>query len=256
MEKREIIKPNVIADAWSSLRSYTAARIALGRTGISVPLNETLQFKMAHANARDAVYSSLHKDALIESIQSFQLPAFLLHSKAMDRSVYLQRPDLGRRLNDDSVLQLQNFNSGNSHVCIVIADGLSAPAINNHAAHVLINLIPLLQKAGLQIAPVCITEQARVAISDEIGFLLKAKLSVMLIGERPGLSSPDSLGVYLTYDPQVGLTDESRNCISNIRPEGLDYKNAADKIFYLINEALCLKISGVQLKDNGGLLHG
>ncbi|HRH60047.1 MAG TPA: ethanolamine ammonia-lyase subunit EutC [Chitinophagaceae bacterium] len=254
MEKQNIIQTTVVKDSWASLKSYTAARIALGRTGVSVPLDESLQFKMAHAHARDAVYSILQKENLIEALQQFQLAVFSLHSKAKDRQEYLQRPDYGRRLNDDSANHLQQFKSEGYNICITVADGLSATAINEHAVAVLRELIPELQKNNFTIAPLCLVQQGRVAISDETGFLLKAKISLILIGERPGLSSPDSMGAYLTYKPQLGLTDESRNCISNIRPEGLQYNLAAEKIFYLIKESLRLKISGVGLKDNAGLL--
>ena len=242
-------------DAWSSLRSFTAARIALGRTGVSVPVNEALQFKMAHAHARDAVFSHLEKEKIFAALQSFQLPVFFLHSKVLDRLTYLQRPDLGRRLNQDSMIKLNNFKSKGYDVCICIADGLSSTAVNIHAVQVLHLLVPMLLQIKLSIAPFCIIEQGRVAIADEIANVFQSKISLILIGERPGLSAADSMGAYLTYDPKIGLTDESRNCISNIRPEGLEYKVAADKIFYLINESLRLKVSGITLKDNGKTLY-
>ncbi len=245
----DITNRGIAPDAWYSLRAYTAARIALGKTGVAIPLHETLQFRLAHAYARDAVYSVLKKDELLSSLSAFHLPVFLIHSMANNRNEYLQRPDLGRRLNDDSVKKLGNFHSNGFDVCIVVADGLSATAINEHAIPVLQQLIPLLQKAKFNVAPLCLAEEGRVAIADEIGFLLSAKISVILIGERPGLSSPDSMGAYLTYHPLVGLTDEKRNCISNIRPEGLIFSLAAEKIFHLLKESLRLKISGVALKD-------
>jgi ethanolamine ammonia-lyase small subunit len=238
-------------DAWLSLRSFTAARIALGRTGVSVPVQEALQFKMAHAHARDAVFSHLEKEKIFAALQTFQLPVFFLHSKVQNRQTYLQRPDYGRRLNEESVIKLNNFKSKGYDVCICIADGLSSTAVNMHAVKVLHLLVPMLQQIKLSVAPFCIIEQGRVAIADEIASLFKTRISLILIGERPGLSAADSMGAYITYNPVIGLTDESRNCISNIRPEGLDYKNAADKIFYLINESLRFKISGVALKDNG-----
>lgn len=250
-QSKEIITNSSQPDAWQSLRSFTAARIALGRTGVSVPATETLQFKLAHAHARDAVYSELKKDVLFTSLQTFQLPVFFLESKASDRHIYLQRPDLGRKLDTSSKQKLENFHSKQYDVCITVADGLSAIAVNEHAFAVMKILLPLLQEHKFSIAPLCIVQQARVAIADETASLLKARLSIILIGERPGLSSPDSLGAYITYNPAVGLTDESRNCISNIRPEGLQYEQAANKIFYLINEAFRLQLTGVQLKDNG-----
>jgi ethanolamine ammonia-lyase small subunit len=250
IKKSKAIQP----DVWSSLRSFTAARIALGRTGISVPLKESLQFKMAHAHARDAVFSVLDENELTNTLEEMNQPWFFLHSKAKDRNEYLRRPDLGRRLNNSSLEQLQTCNSRSFDVVIVVADGLSAMGINTHAMQVFRLLAKKLVSANISFAPVCIIKQGRVAIADEIGELLKAKLSLILIGERPGLSSPDSMGAYLTYNPKVGLTDESRNCISNIRPEGLNYQAAADKIFYLIQESLRLKLSGVKLKDNSELI--
>lgn len=241
-------------DPWFPLKQYTAARIALGRTGAAQPLQATLDFKLAHAHARDAVYSIMDKPLLHQQLDDLGLQYAWLHSKAADRHQYLQRPDYGRQLNDDSINRLKGMQSSAADVCITIADGLSATAVNNHAAAVLRCLLPMLQQSGLTIAPVCIVEQGRVAVGDETGSLLHARLSMILIGERPGLSSPDSLGVYLTYAPARGTTDERRNCISNIRPEGLHYNKAAEKILYLVKEALRLQLSGVQLKDNAGLL--
>lgn len=243
-------------DAWVSLRSFTNARIALGRTGVSVPVKEALQFKMAHAHARDAVFSHIEKEKIFTALQFFQQPVFFLHSKATDRHTYLQRPDLGRRLNEESVAKLTNFKSKGYDICITIADGLSSTAVNMHAMQLLVLLIPMLQEIKLTVAPFCIVEQGRVAIGDETASLLKTKISLILIGERPGLTAADSMGVYLTYNPGIGLTDESRNCVSNIRPEGMNYDNAASKIFYLINESRRLQISGVSLKDNQGLIGG
>lgn len=239
-------------DAWQSLKKYTTARIALGKTGTAIPLHELLQFRLAHAHARDAVYSQIDADNLSSQLQALQLPFHILHSKAANRNEYLQYPNLGRALNENSISQLEDA-STDSDISIVIADGLSATAVNNHAVNLLKELLALFE-TSFSLAPVTIIKQARVAIGDEAGFLLKAKMVIVLIGERPGLSSPDSLGAYLTYQPAVGLTDESRNCISNIRPEGLSYKQAADKIFYLVKEAFRLQYSGVQLKDNAGLL--
>lgn len=240
-------------DAWQSLKKYTTARIALGKTGTAIPLDELLQFKLAHAHARDAVYSQIETDKLTQSLQAFKLPIFLLNSRAANRHEYLQRPDLGRRLNNASVAQLKDAGS-KAGIAIIIADGLSATAVNHHLTALLEVLIPELKAADFSIAPLCIVQQARVAVGDEVASLLNASMSIVLIGERPGLSSPDSLGAYLTYQPSIGLTDESRNCISNIRTEGLSYTEAAAKIFYLVKEAFRLQYSGVQLKDNTGLL--
>jgi len=249
------ISKHIIDDPWEGLKTFTNARIALGRTGVAAPLNEVLDFKLCHAHARDAVYSVLDKKELLRSLEQFQIPVLEVKSKANDRSMYLQRPDLGRRLNDTSTSRLKDETSHTADVAIIIADGLSATAINEHAAEVVKKLVPLLKRSVLTIAPLIIAEQARVALADEIGYLLQARLSLILIGERPGLSSPDSMGAYLTYQPKVGLTDESRNCISNIRPEGLDYDAAAEKISKLINASLRLKLSGVLLKDDDHLLH-
>jgi len=234
---------------WRSLRGLTSARIALGRTGQSIPLKESLHFRLTHAHARDAVYSSLDTNAIDLSLRKFNLSIIHLHSQVSSREEYLQRPDLGRRLKDQSMLI---GNNTEHDLSIIIADGLSAKAIHDHILLLLDKLIPSL--AHLKLSPITIVEQGRVAISDEIGSLLKSKLSLILIGERPGLSSPNSLGAYLTYSPTIGLTDESRNCVSNIRPEGLSYLEAAQKISYLIQQSLTRKISGVSLKDESGLL--
>lgn len=248
--KKQIIQE----DPWVVLRSFTAARIALGRTGTAIPLNETLHFKLAHAQARDAVYSVLQIDDLIASLEPFKLPVYLLHSNAGNRLEYLQRPDKGRRLNNHSIIQLEEEKGANYDVSFILADGLSANAINHHALPLLELLIPLLQSIQINIGPISIVQQARVAIADEIGAIFNAKLSVILIGERPGLSSSDSMGAYITYCPKIGLTDDSRNCLSNIRPDGLAYQIAADKLMYLIKESIRLKISGIKLKDDTGLL--
>jgi ethanolamine ammonia-lyase small subunit len=236
-----------------ALQEFTAARIAIGRAGTSIPLKQSLEFKLAHAHARDAVYSELDLESLNDSLKQFNLPILHLHSLAGYREQYLQRPDFGRKLNEESADQL-NHNKA-TDIAIIIADGLSATAINTNVIGLLLVLIPMLKSAELKLADIVLVEQARVAIGDEIASALKAKLSIVLIGERPGLSSADSIGAYLTYDPKPGLTDELRNCVSNIRPKGLNYKQASKKIFYLVQEAFRRKLSGVGLKDNAGLLH-
>jgi ethanolamine ammonia-lyase small subunit len=248
--KKEDIKP---IDPLLALQEFTAARIAIGRVGTSIPLKQALLFKLAHAYARDAVYSELDMDALIIALKQFELPILQLHSKVHNRQQYLLRPDLGRKLNALSKVKLSNYTEP-TDIAIIIADGLSAAAINDNVVELLSALLPLLQSAGLALADIVLVEQGRVAIADEIAFALNAKIALMLIGERPGLSSADSIGAYLTYMPKPGLTDEARNCVSNIRPHGLNYKQASKKIFYLVQEALKRKISGVQLKDNAGLL--
>ncbi len=250
MQESSSHKAIIKNDGWSSLKRLTNARIALGRAGISVPVNEMLQFKMAHAHARDEVFSLLDVNALLQQLNDLNLAVYLLKSQASDKHIYLKRPDLGRRLHEDSVKQLAESKNAAYTVCITITDGLSATAANNHAIQILSLLIPMLAALKLNIAPICLVENGRVAIADETASLLNSKLSLILIGERPGLSSPDSLGAYITYQPKPGLTDESRNCISNIRPEGLSYKQATDRIFYLIREAIHLKLSGIGLKEN------
>jgi ethanolamine ammonia-lyase small subunit len=241
-----------VDDPLAHLKEFTAARIGIGRTGVSIPLKQSLEFKLAHAHARDAVYSELDIDKLSEELKQFALPVLQLHSHAAYREQYLQRPDLGRQLNEESIEILAAYNDYD--IAIIIADGLSANAVNCNAIGLLKILIPQLQSVELKFAPVCLTKQGRVAIADDIGMHLKAKLSLILIGERPGLSSADSVGAYITFNPQTGLTDESRNCISNIRPHGLNFRSASKKIFYLIQEAFKRKLSGVGLKDNAGLL--
>jgi ethanolamine ammonia-lyase small subunit len=236
-----------------ALQEFTSARIAIGRVGTSIPLKQSLEFKLAHAHARDAVYSELDINRLSDLFKQFNLAVLYLQSMVSHRRQYLQRPDLGRRLNTASV-NLLNDHTADTDIVIVIADGLSATAVNDNVYGLLLVLIPLLTAADFKLAPMSLVEQGRVAIGDDIGYGLKAKLSLVLIGERPGLSSADSLGAYLTYNPKPGLTDEMRNCVSNIRPGGLSYKNAAKKIFYLISEAFKRKLSGVILKDNTDLL--
>lgn len=237
-----------------ALQEFTPARIAIGRVGTSIPLKESLEFKLAHAHARDAVYSELDISSLTDSLKLFSLPVLHLQSKIGYREQYLQRPDMGRRLNERSTELLQQYHHSDTDIAVIIADGLSATAVNQNSLGLLQILIPQLTATGFKLAPISLVEQARVAIGDDIGYGLKAKLSLVLIGERPGLSSADSLGVYLTYGPKPGLTDETRNCVSNIRPGGLSYAKAAKKIFYLISEAFKRKSSGVMLKDNAGLL--
>ncbi len=240
----------IVSDRWASLKAFTPARIAQGRAGHSLPTDELLKFQADHAMARDAVYSSLEISALSEQLSKMQSLVFRIHSQAHNRQQYLQRPDLGRKLNDISrQLLIENTSKKVFDVAFVVADGLSASAINRHAVPVLENLMTQLEALNWKVAPFTLVEQGRVAIADEIGFLLKAQIVVILIGERPGLSSPDSMGAYLTFEPKVGLTDESRNCVSNIRPEGLDYEFASNKILYLLQEMHRKKLSGVNLKD-------
>ena len=246
--------PTPAPDPWAGLQAFTAARIALGRSGTSVPLREALAFKLAHAHARDAVYSALATNELLEALAAWQLPICQVHSRAQNRQEYLQRPDWGRQLDEASAAQLTEQASGGCDLTVVLADGLSATAINEHAGPLLALLVPQLRQAGWRLGPLVLAEQARVALGDEVGQRLGAQLVLVLIGERPGLSAPHSLGAYFTYGPRPGLTDEARNCVSNIRPEGLPYPAAAAKLFYLVQEARRRRLSGVGLKDQSELL--
>ena len=240
-------------DGWEQLKAYTNARIALGKTGVSIPLKESLQFKLAHAHAKDAVYSRLNVADLQAEISSTGLPVHYIQSQAESRDIYLQRPDLGRLLNKSSVEQLQQFNGPPADICIIIADGLSATAIHENAGTLVRLLVEKVRPMGYSLAPILLVEQGRVAITDHIGELLRSRLAIILIGERPGLSAFDSMGAYITYAPQPGLTDERRNCISNIREQGLPPVMAVDKLIYLIKSAFRLQLTGVALKDNDDL---
>lgn len=239
----------VTDDPWQALRGYTRARIALGRSGSSLPTREILDFGLSHAMARDAVHLPMQWEPLHTALADLGLTSLHVHSRAPDRASYLLRPDWGRRINDASVASLQQAKPAQPiDVQIVIADGLSSLAVARHAAPLIAALLPLLPQSW-RLGPVVTAGQGRVALGDEVGELLCAKLLVMLIGERPGLSSPDSLGIYLTFDPKLGLSDANRNCISNVRPEGLSYERAAFKLVWLAKEALRQQISGVALKD-------
>jgi ethanolamine ammonia-lyase small subunit len=236
------------ADAWLALRRFTPARIALGRSGDSLPTRAWLQFSLAAAQARDAVRWQIDREQLCAALAPLA-PCVCVRSAVDDRTQFLSRPDMGRRLAAASHAELSARcpRPPGVELVVVIADGLSALAVMRHAAPLLRALQPRL--ARLRLAPLVIAEQARVALGDEIGALWRADLVLVLIGERPGLSSPDSLGAYLTYGPQVGCTDAQRNCVSNIRPQGLDYESAAHKLEFLLRAALRRRCSGVSLKD-------
>lgn len=240
-------------DPWESLSQFTAARIAMGRAGTGIPLLHLLRFNLTHAHARDAVYSVLDSDLLHRQLVHLNLSILPLQSQARNRQEYLQRPDLGRLPGEGAIHTLRQHASP-CDVSIILADGLSAQAINTHAVPLLDLLVPSLQAAGYRLAPLCLATGARVAFADPVAHTLRARLSVILIGERPGLSAADSMGAYITYQPRPGCTDESRNCVSNIRPQGLSYQLAAEKIFYLVQEALRRGLSGVHLKEDGLML--
>ena len=238
------------------LRRLTPARIALGRTGTSMPTSAQLDFQYAHAQARDAVHLPFDSAGLSAQLAEIGRDSMLLHSAATDRNSYLQRPDLGRKLSDESAQTLRAYasaNPGGVDLVIVVADGLSALAVHRHTLPFLARLEELVLAEGWSVSPVMLVEQGRVAVADEIGELMGAKMTVILIGERPGLSSPDSLGLYFTYNPKIGLTDAYRNCISNVRLEGLSYGMAAHRLQYLMREACRRQLSGVNLKDEAQL---
>jgi len=245
-----------VAEFAPDLRRFTPARVSLGQAGPAVPTSEQLRFQLDHALARDAVHARLDVSAMIRGLKQRGMDCVALQSAVTagnDRSVYLRRPDLGRKLNAKSVDDLRTRAKAASGVDVVfmIVDGLSALAVERHALALLDEMI-----AGIgaeNAAPVCVVSDGRVAIGDEIGFLLQAKLAMVLIGERPGLSAPDSLGVYITWDPKPGRTDAERNCVSNIRAEGLSYKDAAQRILYYMSEARRLSTTGVMLKERAGL---
>ena len=244
----------VTLDPWHALRAHTPARVALGRSGVSLPTQELLRFGTAHAMARDAVHLPLDVAALRAQLEADGWPTLCLHSAAPDRATYLLRPDLGRRLSDNATAVLARHTPpGGCDLLLVVGDGLSSLAVTRHAAP-LLAAVRRLAPAAWRIGSVVIAEQARVALGDPIGEQLGARLVAVLIGERPGLSSPDSLGVYLTHAPRTGRTDAERNCLSNIRPEGLGYEAAAHKLVWLCAEALRLGLTGIGLKDNSAAL--
>ncbi|TDO95778.1 ethanolamine ammonia-lyase subunit EutC [Marinomonas balearica] len=258
---RHPIEDAVVENPWERLRSFTDARIGLGRAGVSVPTKHLMSFQLAHAKAQDAVHTPLNSDELIKHLEAQAWnpsnTVLKLHSKASDRPEYLQRPDYGRMLDERSVEQLTQYRSNTNEeydLAFAIVDGLSAFAIEENITPFLSTLVPQLtsQAEPWNIAPLCVVEQGRVAIGDHIGELLNAKCVVVLVGERPGLSSPDSMGLYLTWAPKTGLTDAYRNCISNIRMAGLSYSDASYKTLYLLTEARTKKLSGVNLKDRTG----
>jgi len=243
-------------DPWAGLRAQTAARIALGRAGSSLPTRELLAFQADHARAMDAVYAELDRAALAETLRAGGLDGVLLETLADSRAVYLQRPEAGRRSDKTSreLLRKKSATAKSVDVIIAIVDGLSSIAAQAHAAPVAIELARRLRDDGLSVGAVPLVRYGRVALQDEIGEIMKARVVVSLIGERPGLGSPDSLGAYLVFSPRIGNTDAQRNCVSNIRPEGLPYSAAVDTLAWLVREALRRQVSGVALKDDRHLI--
>jgi len=237
-------------DPWASLRTFTESRIGQGSVGCATPTQANLDFQLAHACARDAVHQPWPIEPFAQALTALGLESLILSTPIQNRSQYLQRPDLGRRLDEHSRQCLQARSATHSDVSLVISNGLSSTALDKHGLPLLNAIIGAYRRCNLTLAPVCLLANARVAVADEIGAGLNSRLAVIIVGERPGLSAADSLGIYLTYRPQPGNTDAERNCLSNIRPpNGLAYEDAATKLIYLSNLALQRGLSGVALKD-------
>lgn len=243
---------NVREDAWEKLKQFTDARIALGRTGCSIPTHAMLEFQLAHAQARDAVYQQLNVEQLAEQLKLIGLESQFVTSQAEDKKEYLKRPDLGRLLNQESVAKLKEYQiqqTDHYDVCIVVGDGLSALAIEENAFKMIEALKSEITKLDLKLAPIVIASGSRVALGDQVAEILNCKMLIMMIGERPGLSSPDSMGIYYTYAAKTGSLDSQRNCISNIRPAGLSVYIATQRLVSLMTKSNTLGYSGVNLKD-------
>jgi len=238
---------------WAGLRQLTAARIGLARSGASLATAPLLDFKLAHARARDAVHKPLDQPRLVADLQTLGVPVRATASAAGDRQTYLMRPDLGRRLAPEAATALAK-DAGRYDVALIVCDGLSAGAVQMHATPTLAELLPLLRRQNMNVAPLVVVMHGRVAVGDVIAGLLGADCAVVLIGERPGLTAPDSMGAYLTWRPGPQTTDAARNCISNIRPDGIGYADAAAKLAYLLGAIRGRRLSGVQLKDESDRL--
>ena len=234
------------------LRELTPARVGLGRAGASMTTDALLAFTLDHARARDAVHTAFDVPRLLAGLAGLGLQASQVSSQAGNRRDYLRRPDLGRMLDQASSRALAGLGRGAGDLAIVIGDGLSPAAVNIHAVELVRHLGTRLTEVGIGLGNVVIASGARVALGDEIGAALGARMVAMLIGERPGLSAPDSLGAYLTFAPRIGLTDAERNCVSNIHGAGLSYDEAAVKIAWLVREGLKRQVTGVALKDESG----
>ena len=244
------IKEHLQSDPWHPLRTFTGARIALGRAGTSLPTRAHLDFQLAHARARDAVKLPLDADTLETDLRAIGLDTLRLNTRAANRADYLQFPDHGRRLSPQSVDQIRSTAAGaGADLALVVADGLSATAVQRHAAPFLAEFMPMLGRRGYAASPIAIVHQGRVAVGDAVAAAMGCRMTAVLIGERPGLSSPDSMGIYFTFKPFEGCPDAGRNCISNIHGNGLGYGPAADTLIYLVSEADRLGLSGVDLKD-------
>lgn len=236
-------------DAWAALKQFTDARIALGRTGCSVLTKDYLEFRLAHARARDSIKMPFDSRKVGEQLHKLGLQTLEVDSSAGNRATFITRPDLGRRLSPESRARLKAMHYPGCDVLLVVADGLSSKAVHRQAVPLVAHLLPYLKALKLSLGPVVLAHQSRVALGDDIAEIMHAGLVAILIGERPGLSSPDSLSVYMTYKPFFGRLESERNCISNIRPEGLNYAPAAFKLAWLINAAYERRKSGTELKD-------
>jgi ethanolamine ammonia-lyase small subunit len=240
-----------VKDSWHSLRAFTQARIAIGSAGSAVRTQSHLEFQLAHAEARDAVWKDWDFEKFLIGVQKQSAYAIHLETQAETRSLYLQRPDLGRRLMAQSLATLMETGPSGFDLALIVSNGLSTTSVERHALPFLNVLMPSLKKCGISVTPILTVPNGRVALSDEIGMALKTRASLILIGERPGLSAADSLGAYITLAPARDNTDAQRNCLSNIRePDGLAYRTAADKICYLLLKGLRLGVGGVALKDD------
>jgi len=235
-------------ERWLALGRLTPARLALGRVGVSLPTSAVLRFGWDHAQARDAVHDAFEPQVLERDFARLGHATLRVASGASDRATYLMRPDLGRRLDEASARRLDDHPRDRFDLLLVVGDGLSCSAVMRHAVP-LVEQVQAQLPAGRRLGPMVIASQARVALADEIGERLGAPIVAILIGERPGLSSPDSLGIYLTWEPRVGRSDAERNCISNIRPQGLSYAEAARRLVWLSEQARRLRLTGVGLKD-------
>ena len=233
----------------ADLRALTPARVALGRTAASLPTRALLDFTLDHARARDAVHVAFDAEVIAAGVDELGFAVSRVESRAFSRKTYLSRPDLGRRLAPEAAARLAAEAGAGAEIVTVIGDGLSSKAVHAHAVAMLTCLAPRLDAAGIAIDRVVVAAGARVALGDEIGAILNARMVVMLIGERPGLSAPDSLGAYLTFAPSMGRTDAERNCVSNVHRAGLSHDEAAAKIAWLVREGLARGVTGVALKD-------
>lgn len=245
---------NEISEEFANIRQFTAARIGIGRSGGSLTTEQILDFDLAHARARDAVNHDFNATAFIEKFNQmiFELEqpieTIVLHSMAKDKSTYLKRPDFGRKLHADSIDNLKNQEKG-LDLAIIISDGLSARAVESQVLPLLQCWLPMLRNATIRIAPILVVPGARVGISDHVGELLRPRATVILLGERPGLATPESLGAYFTFEARAGRTDADRNCISNIHADGLSSKDAAEMLQSLLIGATRLGLGGVRLSE-------